>query len=168
MLSFLNMECPACEAEYTLSIEELNVMVLFKCFDCGQANMYVAGNIIGLDSEIMESGTEADKKRHIVETAQTFVCEFAGNVLQNVDRVIDVNMETAMETELSPVARRRKEKHEKKAALKDEMDENRVEPSIVAADALPITRKEMDDFRRIDLHLIDKEDFFNRHFGSQN
>jgi len=32
MLSFLNMECISCGAEYTLSIEELNVMVLFKCF----------------------------------------------------------------------------------------------------------------------------------------
>jgi len=167
MLSFLNMECPKCGAEYTLSIEELNIMVLFKCFECGQSNLYVAGNILELDSEIIDTGTEQEKKRHIVETAQLFACEFAGNVIENVDRVIDVNMETQMETRPLKTDRRNKKKRSKRAA-EEKIEESLLLPSVKLADAPKITRKEMEDFKRIDLELIDKTEFFNRYFGGEN
>ncbi len=163
MLSFLNMECPACEAEYTLSIEELNVLVLFRCFDCGQNSMYVAGHVLTLDDEIMETGGEEDKKRHIIETAQMFAMEFAGNVVGNVGRIINVNMET----DLSQTRRGAKKKRRRKKARREEYSGPRLYPSIRQIDAPEITAREVSDFKRIDLRLIDKKEFFDRFFKSE-
>lgn len=163
MLSFINMECPECGAEYTLSIEELNIIVLFKCFECEQHNMYVAGHLLKLDPEIMQIGTEKEKKRHIVETAQLFALEFAGNVIENVDRIINVNMET----EIPETSRPKKKKRKKKAAREKEIQGARLSPSIKLENTREITSKEVKDFKRIDLELIDRKEYFDHFFGSE-
>jgi Zn ribbon nucleic-acid-binding protein len=162
MLSFLNMECPACEAEYTLSIEELNVLVLFRCFECGQNSMYVAGHVLTLDDEIMETGGEEDKKRHIIETAQAFVMEFAGNVVGNVERIINVNMETDLSEKRRGRGKKRKWRRTRKKEIEDPAP--RLTPSIKRINAPEITSREVSDFTRIDLKLIDKKEFFDRFF----
>ncbi len=105
----------------------------------------------------MLEGTEKDKQRHIVETAQTFALEFAGNVIGNVDRVINVNMEI----DLPQKRRRRKKLNKGKAAAKKRLTGRRPSPSIRLANAPGISR--------IDLELIDKKEFFEKFFdGSEN
>jgi len=164
MLSFLNMECVSCAAEYTLSIEELNVMVLFKCFECGRHHVYVAGHVLELDDRIMETGTDEEKRLHIVETTQTFACEFAGNVIGNVDRVVNVNVEA----DLPPTRRRKKKGRKAKRGAKKRLAGRRLSPSIKLVDAPEISSQEVRDFKRIDLELIDKKAFFDRFFGRSN
>lgn len=164
MLSFLNMECPACGSEYTLSIEELNVMVLFTCFECGQNNVYVAGHVIELDQDTIDNGAEKEKRRHIIEKVQSFAMEFAGNVIGNVDRIINVNMEA----KLPEKDRRKKKNRKKKANRKRQISGPQLLPSIELVNSSEISSQEMSDFRRIDLQLIDKKEFFDRFFGGEN
>ena len=161
MLSFLNMKCPACESVYTLSIEQLNIIVLFKCFECEQHNLYVAGHVLELDQSIMNEGTEDEKRRHIVEIVQTFVCEFAGNVLKNVDRVINVNVEV----DLKKSRRLKRTRTKGKTDKAKEISGRCISPSVKRADAPRISVKEMSDFVRIDLNLIDKKCYFDLFFG---
>lgn len=164
MLSFLTMQCPECGSEYTLSIEELNVLVLFKCFECGRHNVYVAGHVLMLDNDIMNEGAEDEKRRHIVETVQLFALDFAGNVLNAVDRVINVNMEIDM-----PQARRSKKKTStRKRDRATEMPAGGLCPSVKLKDAPEISFEEVQDFRKIDLNLIDKREFFDKFFGARH
>lgn len=164
MLSFINMTCPACESVYTLSIEELNIIVLFKCFECGQHNLYVAGHVLELDEQIMTEGTDKEKRGHIVETVQVFACEFAGNVLSNVDRVVNVNVEIALQES----NRRREKRINRKSERRKEIPEPQLLPSVKRADAPEISIEEVRDFLKIDLHLIDKKCYFNKFFGGEN
>lgn len=164
MLSFINMKCPACESVYTLSIEELNIIVLFKCFECGQHNLYVAGHILELDQEIMATGTEEEKRSHIVETVQFFACEFAGNVLSNVDRVVNVNVEIALQGE----GRGKRKRISRKSERRKKVSAPQLLPSVKRADAPEISLEEVRDFVKIDLNLIDKECYFNKFFGGNN
>ncbi len=164
MLSFINMTCPACESVYTLSIEELNVLVLFKCFECGQHNLYVAGHVLELDQQIMNEGTDEEKRNHVVETAQFFACDFAGNVLSNVDRVVNVNVEIALQEAKQPKKKRVKKKSERRKKI----SAPQLLPSVKHADAPMITIEEVRDFVKIDLQLIDKECYFNKFFGGEN
>lgn len=161
MLSFLNMECSACGSEYTLSIEELNVAVFFKCFECGQHNIYVAGHVLELDPAIMDDGTAKEKRRHIVEVVQSFACDFAGNVLKNVERLINVNMEIDL-----PETRRHKKKSRKKKARREpkEVPGARLLPSVLRANAPEISLQDVRDFVKIDLNLIDKKKHFKKFF----
>ena len=164
MVSSLIVRCPVCETVYKLSTEDLNVLLLFRCNECGQYNVYVSGHVLMLDKNIMDKGTESEKRRHLIGILQNWACEFAGNVLKNVNRVIDVNMDAGLrisdswnfdpcdeggeETEGSPASR--------------------MHPTILWGDAPEITKEEVSDFISIDLELIDREWYFNRFFGSRN
>lgn len=163
MPSFLNMECPACGSVYTLSIEKLNILVLFECFECGQHNVYFAGHILMLDQDIMGEGTEREKLRHIVETIQLKACEFAGNVLKNVDRVINVNVEV----DLMDAGPRNIMLHREEVEGERELSQPRLRPSVLHPDAHGISVDEVRDFVRIDLHLIDKRCHFDKFFGGK-
>ncbi|GAB4345584.1 MAG: hypothetical protein Kow0099_25960 [Candidatus Abyssubacteria bacterium] len=157
MLSFMNMKCPTCESVYTLSIEELSVAVLFKCFECGQHNLYIAGHVLSLDPEIMTDGTEDEKIDHIVDKVETFGSEFAEDAFSKVERMVNVNVEVEMEKDGHPKKKRKK----KKAGRR----ERTLQPSVRRANAPAISPEEIRDFLNIDLNLIDKKWFFDKHFG---
>jgi len=164
MLSFINMKCAACESVYTLSIEQLNIVLLFKCYECGQHNVYVAGNILELDQEIMTQGTDAEKRKHIVRTVQEFACEFSENVFANIDRMINVNVEI----EMKETRRRRRKKMKEKSESAKEITGHKPAPSVLQVDAPEITTDEVKDFVKIDLNLIDKKHYFDKFFCNSN
>jgi Zn ribbon nucleic-acid-binding protein len=162
MLSFINMKCSACEAVYTLSIEQLNIVLLFKCYECGQHNVYVAGNIIELDQKIMTEGTDADKRKHIVEMVQDFASEYAENVFAHIDRMINVNVDI----EIKKPRRRRRKRMTENSEQARELPRSVPVPSVKHADAPEITAAEVKDFVQIDLNLIDKKHYFDKFFRS--
>lgn len=162
MPSFLNMRCPKCDSLYTLLIEELNVVVLFKCTDCDQNSIYVAGHIIALNDDMMDGDIDGDKQRHVVETLQLFACKFAGNVLKNVNRVINVNVDV----ELGEAGAPELVQQETTAEPAKELQEARFHPSVRWADAPDIAPAEIRDFVRIDLNLIDNKWYFEKVFGN--
>jgi len=160
MLSFINMKCSACESVYTLLIEQLNIVLLFKCYECGQHNVYVAGNILELDQQIMTEGTDAQKRKHIVNTVQCFAGKFAENVFGHIDRMVNVNVDIEM---VESRRRRRKRMTEKPQPAK-EIASARPVPSIKQMDAPEISADEVKDFVKIDLNLIDKKHYFDKFF----
>ena len=164
MLSFLQVECAACEAVYTLSTEELNILVLFQCFGCGQHNVYVSGHVLALDNDIMEHGAKMERQRHIIENLQLWACNFAGNVLRNVNKVIDINVDAKFRRSDSwnhnPL--------EREGDGSNELPASQLHPTVVWVDAPKITDEEVRDFINIDLNLIDRKSYFNRFFGGHN
>ncbi|MBI4832460.1 MAG: hypothetical protein HY801_13115 [Candidatus Lindowbacteria bacterium] len=161
MLSFLNMKCCSCESVYTLSIEELNIVVLFKCFECGHHNMYIAGHVLPLDEQIMTEGTDEEKGAHVFEGVQQFAFDFAYDVMDKVSRIVNVNVEI----DLPDSGRRKPKRIKKKARAAKEISGRRVSPSVQRSDAPQISTDEVRDFVKIDLNLIDKQRYFNKFFG---
>ncbi|UCD57607.1 MAG: hypothetical protein JSV16_00420 [Candidatus Hydrogenedentota bacterium] len=162
MLSFLNIRCPTCESLYTLSVEELNVLLLFRCQECGQYNMYVTGRVLMLDKDVMDNGTEREKRRHIIEIIQLNAREVAGNVLKNIDKILDVNVGIdLLEQDPATCVERESERM-------GEVLQSGVRPSIRRVDAPLISVGEVRDFVNIDLNLIDKRRHFDRYFGGNN
>ena len=159
MLSSLNIECPTCKSVYTLAIEELNVVLLFRCSDCGQYNVYVAGHVLSLDHQIMEHATRQEQRKHVVEVLQLWACEFAGNVLRNAKRVVDVNLGLDLREEGAPDFQ--------KSGSRPEAMKPGAEPPLPssAASGHAITDEEVRDFKHIDLHLIDRKWYFDKVFG---
>ena len=164
MLFSLHVKCPLCESMYTLSIKELNVIVLFRCNECDQHNMYVCGQVIMLDTDIMVQGTDIEKRCHVLEILQLWARDFADNVSRNVNRVIDVNVDAGLRNsgswESTPV--------EKKAEAARERPASRRHPTVLWMDAPKITDEEVHDFISIDLNLIDRNRYFNRFFGGHD
>lgn len=161
MLSFLNMKCTACESVYTLSIEELNIVVLFKCFECGQHNMYIAGHVRQLDQQIMTEGTDEEKRNHVLEAVQQFALEFSCDVMDKIGRVVNVNVEI----DLPDGGRRKPKRIRKRAVRAKEISGRRIAPSVQQTDAPKISHDDVRDFVKIDLNLIDKKLYFNKFFG---
>lgn len=159
MLSFLNMKCRGCESVYTLSIEELSVAVLFKCFECGQYNIYIAGHVLELDQDIMNEGSDEERTSHIAEIVEEFASEFAKNALTKVDRLVNVNVEI----DLSKAGHPKKKRKKKNGLSKHEPS---MQPSVKHANAPVISSEEVRDFVKIDLNLIDKKRFFDKFFGN--
>jgi hypothetical protein len=155
------MKCPKCDSLYTLLIEELNVVVLFKCSDCGQNSLYVAGHVIALNDDMIDEGPEGEKQRHIIETLQVFACEFAGNVLKNVNRVINVNVDV----EFGEGGREDVLVQDAELEPETTLPETQIQPSVRWPDAPTIRSGEIRDFVRIDLNLIDNMWYFDKVFG---
>ena len=164
MQSSLNIRCSACDSMYTLSSEELNVLVLFKCYSCGEYNTYISGHVLALDKNIMNNGTEHERRQHVIEILQFWACEFAGNVLSNVDKVIDVNVGAGLR--ISDSCDFAPPDGEDEDASKPSLYQ--LHPTILWEDAPGITRDEVRDFINIDLNLIDSEQYFNKFFGRLN
>jgi hypothetical protein len=143
---------------YTLSIEELSVVVLFKCFECGQFNLYIAGHVLSLDQEIMTEGSDEQRVDHIVDKVETFAAEFAEDAFNKVERLVNVNVDIELDKTGHPKKRRNKKKRTGRR-------EKTLQPSVKQANAPAISAEEIRDFVKIDLNLIDKKWFFDKHFG---
>jgi hypothetical protein len=108
----------------------------------------------------MTEGTDAQKRKHIVEMVQDFASEYAENVFAHIDRMINVNVDMEIE---EPRRRRRKRMKEKAESAK-QITGSTCAPSVVQVDAPQITDSEVKDFVKIDLNLIDKKRYFDKFF----
>ena len=161
MPSLSNVKCSACESMYTLSIREMSALVLFQCLECGEHNLYVSGDVLLLNADIMDHGTEMERRSHVIEIFQLWASEYARGVLMDVNRVIDVGADADDRNSDSWIS----------VPLRKEGDATRGLPAsqihspIPWTDAPGITDEEVRDFVSIDLNLIDKKCYFDRFFG---
>ena len=163
MVSSIDLECPCCESVYTLTSEEANVLILYQCPECRQYSAYLAGHMIMLDKDIMDKGAYIERRSYIIKALQLWTCRFADNILRNVSKVINVNVDVGLrDTDLhDPSFMQGVEKTSKLSAPE-------FTPTVLWADAPPITDKEIQDFVSIDLNLIDRKHYFDRFFSDRN
>ena len=164
MPSLSNVKCSACGSIHTLSIKEMSALVLFKCLECGEHNLYVSGDVLLLNGDVMDHGTEMDRRSHVIEIFQLWASEYARGVLMDVNRVIDVSADAdAWNSDAWDSVPFRKE-----ADVTGGLPAPQAHSSKLRTDAPGITDEDVRDFIDIDLNLIDKKCYFDRFFGPQD
>jgi len=163
MLSSLNLRCSSCDSMYTLSVEDLKVLALFRCDHCGQYNAYISGHILVLDEDIMDNGTKMERQGHVIEVVQDWARGFADNILAKVNSVIDVNVDIDLpisdSCDFGPLS---------KGEEAEKLSTSNLHPTILWVDAPAITKEEVRDFIRIDLNLVSRKRYFDRFFGGRS
>ncbi len=108
------------------------------CPICGEPVALFNGRVIGLKEKIFSEIDSIDKIQSLAKTIVEYINSQIGD-----------------------------EAGEAKAAADTPIRDQEVEPSIRNPVASPITAEEVDDFLKIDLNLLGKKDFFEKHFGKR-
>jgi hypothetical protein len=108
------------------------------------------GKVIGLKKKLLGEGVPAEKIQSLARVIMEYINSQAGHVDEKgIERFIQGVGEHVVE----------------EAGGEEAASDVEVSPSIRNPVASPITNEEIDDFLRIDLHLLDKKKYFDRHFG---
>jgi len=132
--------CPHCgNKRIVFSKVPKDVVVVLPCPVCKQWVVLFRGQVVGVNRDIIESGSFEEKKSHIAEIIAKFLeAGVFQSELEGVDNEsalgFDANHLLAKEHEISP---------------KDN----------------PITQEEFERFSRIELKRIDEFSYFRKHFG---
>jgi len=133
----MHLTCPGCGEQKTIDLPGKSSAALAVCLSCGEILVIYKECVVSLDRRILASGSVEEKRRHVAAMILEFV------------------------------------RHENETKSSGEPEGGSPEPPCLemierhrTMDDLPlIDEREVEDFRRIDLNLIDKEVYFNRIFG---
>lgn len=109
------------------------------CPVCGEPVALYNGKVIGLKDKIFKEIDSVDKIQSLAKTIVEYINSQIG----------DAEAEDPESAGHRPLMKRE------------------VEPSIRNPFASPITAEEVEDFLKIDLNLLDKKKFFDKHFGKR-
>lgn len=146
----IRVTCPYCKSSGYIAPPPAQTILMGPCPVCGEPVALCNSKVIGLKDTILGKGDFPEKIQSLAQTIMEFVNTQSGSVdekgleqliRQAEDRAGDVGDDSENEPELE------------------------VAPSIRHPDTEPITAEEAEDFLRIDLNLLGKKDYFEKHFG---
>ncbi|MFC1734500.1 hypothetical protein ACFL1X_00170 [Candidatus Hydrogenedentota bacterium] len=139
MLSAIEVKCPHCGAMGQVLLPPVGQIIIGPCPMCDELVVLLNGEILALETEIMQGGSVREKREHLMEV-------LTASLQKKVDEVIGADFSDPEVPAGTPGIR------------SDAAIENSSAKS-------PISRTEMRDFVCIDLHLIDSADYFKKFFG---
>ncbi len=153
MLSLIEITCPHCGVQGQILLPPLGAIIVGPCPECGDMVAIYCGRALPLDREIMVSGTQSERRAHLLDVLGTFL-------KGRVERLF---------------ADRPDNKADEDPAGLDEFLFEDIEQELAASDAariaplseaprVPITKEEVDSFRNVDLKLLDNADYFRAVF----
>jgi hypothetical protein len=146
MPNAIEAKCPHCGAKGYVTLPPIGKINIAPCPRCNELIVVFQGCAFPLDRETMTYGTVQEKRRHLCSTLTQYLKE------QIEDLIPDDPDDHALDT--SPVIERRKKRRVRN-----------IKPSRRNPNDPLITESEIADFVRIDLRLVDKEEYFNQVFG---
>jgi len=143
--------CPHCGKQRLATARvPKDVVVVLPCPSCYEWVVMFQGKAIGLSREIIVNGTFEEKKEHIAE----IITEF-----------LDPSMFPSSVQDLEDLAngfgQQQEEGEEDAGEESREQDSGQEHPA-----EHPISQRELEDFVKVELDLIDDPSYFRRHFGN--
>jgi phage FluMu protein Com len=143
MLSVVEIKCPHCGAVGQVIVPPMGQITIGPCPRCQELVVLFEGRVFPLDKEKMIYGTYQEKRKHLLSILTKFLKEQVQELIPADGELPDVE-----------TARRRPTRSHKK-----------YKPTIRNQKAGRITKQELEDFLRIDIPLLSKEDYFKQVFG---
>jgi len=134
----MDIVCPSCGERGSIESPGVSSVAVAVCLNCGEVIVIYRRHAVALDRSILANGSLEEKRRHVAAMILEFV------------------------------------RHNKPLEQCGQPQEGRSEPVCAElverqwmAETMPlIGDREAEDFRRIDLNLIDKRVYFERMFGT--
>ncbi len=152
MVSLVDVTCPHCGAEGRIVLPPLGAIIFGPCPECAEMVAVFCGHTLPLDKEIMNRQKEEEKKDHLLEVLGVFLHErieglfgAQGDARQFVAAPAD-DAEAAQEAN-----------GEHAALLANAQAED-------AASRRPISKEEIDTFKKIELRMLDDAQYFKTVF----
>lgn len=143
MLSVIEVKCPHCGALGQILVPPLGSVVVGPCPICDEMIVFFGGEVLPLETELMRNGPLTKKKKHLFEVLMR-------SVREKVESLVEEEHVSAVSLP----------QHRSASAL-------RPKPSIRNYNAPIITKKDVADFVRIDLNLLDKKEHFKKFFETK-
>ncbi len=136
--------CPHCGTPRIVTSKvPRDVVVVMPCPNCRELVVLFRNKAVALSRKIMEAGTFEEKREHIAE----IITEFFEPGMLGLP---------AAEGEMEDITR--------DIMADEEEDEEEADDSVVKKKQ-PISKKEFDEFVRLDLNRIDEAKYFKKYFG---
>jgi hypothetical protein len=144
----IRVTCPYCKSSGYIIPPPPQTILMGPCPVCGEAVALYNTRVIGLKDKLLGEGISGEK-------------------IQSLARVIfeHINSQSdpISEEYLEQIIRNAEELTGEEGIFNESGYD--VSPSIRNPNASQITTEEMEDFLKIDLNLLGKKEFFDRHFG---
>jgi hypothetical protein len=159
MLSVIEVQCPHCGARGTIMVPPLGSILIGPCPLCREMVVLFSGKVMALDKEVMLTGDNDTKRKHLAEVLNVYLNNRIEEVLSgkevasfSVDGDIDVDFD---------------EDEQDDTAYEDESGDDayaNTELTDGLMDLGPISKEEVADFVRIDLPLLARDKYFRMFF----
>ena len=158
-MSHVEIHCPHCGATGRVDNDTQSPFMMGRCPVCSGYVVYFCGASLALDEDMIDSHSLVTVRDHILARIDEFLEE----------RLTEFLEEYADEFHIASISAAPQEQE-----LTFEPVSQPEFPSAVSAPSTPsaeavqpaITDAEVEDFLRIDLNLIDRSWYFEKHFGS--
>lgn len=149
MLSVIEVRCPHCGARGQLMLPPLGSLIVGPCPECQELVLVFCGRVLPLDKETMMHGTFEQKHEHVMAALTSFLEERVGQLLMEGPADGDEEDEGLLADEMSG-----------RGAATGTLD-----PPRSRWKGNLISSRELGDFVKVDLALIDNPAYFKAIFG---
>jgi len=160
MLSVIEVTCPHCGARGTIMVPPVGSVLIGPCPLCKEMVVLFAGRVMALDKDIMLGDDSGAKRDHLMDVLTEYIRERVDEIFASGDAVALSVHEDEYEDEILG---------EDAAGPGEELPRGKhldIHPTIDSSSLLgPISRQEVDDFLRIDVPLLAKDEYFRVFFG---
>ena len=148
----IRVTCPYCKSSGYIAPPPAQTILMGPCPICGEPVALYNSKVIGLKKQLLGAGDPGERIQSLARVIMEYINSQAGPVDEKgIERIIEGAGD----------------RHGEERELKHHSSEpsGEVLPSIRNPVASPITTEEIEDFLRIDLPLLEKKEYFDKHFG---
>ena len=174
MQPVIEVQCPFCKVRGQIVTPPVGSIIVGPCPQCAEIVLLFCGVVLPLNKDAILHGTVDEKKTHLTETIMELVTQRITELVENAQdsgdealvEEIDYSAEELDENALQADEAVAPVEADAAAAAGKVAEPVGVKPSCTAECAVsPISDDEVHDFVNIDLHLIDRKEYFERVFG---
>lgn len=156
MLSLIEVTCPHCGVQGQILMPPLGAIIVGPCPECGEMVTIFCGRVLPLDKEVMEHGTQEERRTHLLEALGGFLEDRVDRLIAGASRT-----QTSEDEAPDPAANDHLfDDIEEELAFSDQRN---IRPMAERPEA-PITNDEISSFRDVDLRLLDNAEYFRAVF----
>ncbi len=153
MLSLVEVTCPHCGVKGRVILPSLSSIIIGPCPQCQEFLLVFCGRALAVAKEAILTGSAEERREYLM----TILTEF---LRENIERLIQENGDGA-HTPFPVAAVDDDEPIELSEIVEEAAQEQRRNTAPTGA----IAQEEIDEFVKIDLHLLDNGDYFKAIFS---
>ena len=146
MLSLVEVRCPHCGAKGQIVMPPLGAIIIGPCPKCDELLIVFCGQVLPLEKDIVMNGTPREKHEHLMSVLTDFL----------EDRVADLVRQTTPTQD---------EDDEDESFADRDLPGDATEIAELDRNIENISQPEIDQFKEVDLNLLDNQDYFKAVFG---
>ncbi len=163
-MPYAEIKCPHCSAAGRVDNDANSPFMMGRCPVCGGYVVYFCGASLGLEDGVIGTHSLETIRNHILARIDEFLEARLTEFLEEYAEEFEIDHERLHLLEADEEAEIQLEGEI--VATQEDLGDSHVQPSIRQPDLGQITDQELRDFLEIDIHLIDRSNHFQRHFGA--